>query len=148
MGGKTRFRDTFFTYATIYDDSENFEDEYTYINMRTPYNRAYSILLDPSYNLLPITRSKSYEREPVPNFPEMKIIMSASAMAKTAREFLYRMLLHLVLNTIHYRSGPSMRTGRAFGGTSRCLKAVFMVPLPMNIHSQWKKQAFSCMERW
>lgn len=68
MGGKTRFRDTFFTYATIYDDSENFEDEYTYINMRTPYNRAYTILLDPSYNLLPITRSKSYEREPVPKF--------------------------------------------------------------------------------
>ncbi|WP_349667579.1 hypothetical protein [Lacrimispora sp.] len=68
MGAKTRFRDTFFTYATIFDNSENYEDEYTYINMRTPYNRAYSILLDPSYNLLPITRSKSYERAPVPKF--------------------------------------------------------------------------------
>lgn len=68
MGVRTRFRDTFFTYATIFDNSEKFEDEYTYINMRTPYNRAYSILLDPSYSLLPITRSKSYEREPVPKF--------------------------------------------------------------------------------
>ena len=68
MGVRTRFRDTFFTYATIFDNSEKFEDEYTYINMRTPYNRAYSILLDPSYSLLPITRSKSYERAPVPKF--------------------------------------------------------------------------------
>lgn len=68
MGTRTRFRDTFFTYATIFDNSEKFEDEYTYINMRTPYNRAYSILLDPSYSLLPITRSKSYERAPIPKF--------------------------------------------------------------------------------
>lgn len=68
MGVRTRFKDTFFTYATIFDTSESFVDEYTYINMRTPYNRAYSILLDPSYDLLPITRSNSYQRTPIPKF--------------------------------------------------------------------------------
>ncbi len=68
MGIKTRFKDTFFTYATILDSSENYVDEYTYINMRTPYNKAYTISLDPSYDILPITRSNNYEMEPVPKF--------------------------------------------------------------------------------
>ncbi len=68
IGIGTRFKDTFFTYATILDTSENFVNEYTYINMRTPYNKAYSISLDPSYDLLPITRSDTYEMAPVPKF--------------------------------------------------------------------------------
>jgi hypothetical protein len=68
MGVGTRFKDTFFTYATILDTTENYVDEYTYINMRTPYNKAYTIALDPSYDLLPITRSSSYEMKPVPRF--------------------------------------------------------------------------------
>ena len=68
MGMGTRFKDTFFTYATILDTSKDYVDEYTYLNMRTPYNKAYSIALDPSYDLLPITRSNSYEMKPVPRF--------------------------------------------------------------------------------
>lgn len=68
MGTRTRFKDTFFTYATIIDASENFVDEYTYINMRTPYNKAYTISLDPSYHVLPITRSSTYDMTPVPHF--------------------------------------------------------------------------------
>ncbi|WP_077609887.1 hypothetical protein [Clostridium sp. Marseille-P2415] len=68
MGIGTRFKDTFFTYATIMDTTEKSVDEYTYINMRTPYNKAYTISLDPSYDLLPITRSNSYEMAPVPKF--------------------------------------------------------------------------------
>lgn len=68
IGIKTRFKDTFFTYATIFDSTENYVDEYTYINMRTPYNKAYTISLDPSYVVLPITRSNSYEVAPVPKF--------------------------------------------------------------------------------
>lgn len=68
MGVGTRFKDTFFTYATILDTTENYVDEYTYINMRTPYNKAYTIALDPSYDMLPITRSSSYEMKPVPRF--------------------------------------------------------------------------------
>lgn len=68
MGMGTRYKDTFFTYATILDTTENFVDEYTYINMRTPYNKAYTISLDPTYDLLPITRSNSYDMTPVPKF--------------------------------------------------------------------------------
>ncbi len=68
MGIKTRFKDTFFTYATIMDSTKEYVDEYTYINMRTPYNKAYTISLDPSYVIQPITRSNSYEMEPVPKF--------------------------------------------------------------------------------
>lgn len=68
MGSGTRFKDTFFTYATILDTTENYVDEYTYINMRTPYNKAYTVSLDPSYNLLPITRSSSYEMKLAPRF--------------------------------------------------------------------------------
>lgn len=68
MGVGTRFKAAFFTYATIYDTSDKTIDEYTYINMRTPYNKPYSISLDPSYDLLPITRSYYYDMTPVPKF--------------------------------------------------------------------------------
>lgn len=68
MGSKTRFQDTFFTYATILDTSQKSIDEYTYINIRTPYNKPYTVSLDPSYDLLPITRSGSYDMTPAPRF--------------------------------------------------------------------------------
>lgn len=68
MGTGTRFRNTFFTYGTILDSSEKTVDEYTYINVRTPYNKPYSVSLDPSYDLLPITRSGSYDMTPAPRF--------------------------------------------------------------------------------
>ena len=68
MGVGTRFKDTFFTYATILDSNDNYVDEYTYLNMRTPYNKSYHISLDPSYNLLPITRSNLYGQTVVPRF--------------------------------------------------------------------------------
>lgn len=68
MGVGTRFKNTFFTYATILDTTESFINEYTYINIRTPYHKPYTVSLDPAYELLPITRSNSYEMTPVPKF--------------------------------------------------------------------------------
>ena len=68
MGVGTRFKNTFFTYATILDTSEKSIDEYTYINIRTPYNKPYAVSLDPGYDLLPITRSYYYDMTPVPKF--------------------------------------------------------------------------------
>lgn len=68
MGVGTRFKNTFFTYATILDTSEKSVDEYTYINIRTPYNKPYAVSLDPSYDLLPITKSSYYDMTPVPKF--------------------------------------------------------------------------------
>lgn len=57
MGSRTRFSGTFFTYASIQDASEDTISESTYINVRTPYNRPYTVSLDPDYSVLPLTRS-------------------------------------------------------------------------------------------
>lgn len=64
MGIRTRFKDTFFTYAAIMETTENAVEEYNFINMRTPNNKAYTISMDPSYELLPITKSSSNEMRP------------------------------------------------------------------------------------
>lgn len=56
MSSKTRFEDTFFHYASIRDYSEDTIVESTYINMQTPYNRPFSVWLDPSYDIRPVTR--------------------------------------------------------------------------------------------
>lgn len=66
-GCKTRFRDTFFTYAAIKDVSEDSILESTVINMRTPYNQSYSAALDPQYTVRPLTRNY-YDMRPVPKF--------------------------------------------------------------------------------
>lgn len=68
MGVGTRFKNTFFTYATIQDTSDKSVDEYTYINIRTPYNKPYAVSLDPDYDLFPITRSYYYDMTPIPKF--------------------------------------------------------------------------------
>lgn len=67
IGSETRFKDTFFTYATIMDTSDDSIMESTVINMRTPYNQSYSAALDPSYSVRPITRNY-YDMRPVPKF--------------------------------------------------------------------------------
>ncbi|MDO5416062.1 MAG: hypothetical protein Q4F29_02580 [Lachnospiraceae bacterium] len=61
ISGQTRFEDTFFNYASIRDYSEETIVETTYMNMRTPYNRPYSVRLEPSYDIRPLTRLTSYE---------------------------------------------------------------------------------------
>lgn len=57
MGAATRFRSTFYTYATIQDVTEDYVTDTTYVNIRNPYNRSYRVELNPSYSVLPITRS-------------------------------------------------------------------------------------------
>lgn len=59
LGSRTRFQSTFYTYASIQDVTEDYVTDTTYVNIRNPYNRPYSIALDPSYSVLPITRSYS-----------------------------------------------------------------------------------------
>ena len=60
LGMPTRFRSTFYTYATIQDVTDDYVTDTTYINIRNPYNRPYTVELDPGYRLLPITRSSQY----------------------------------------------------------------------------------------
>ncbi len=55
MGGSTRFRSTFYTYATILDVNDDFITDTTYLNIRSPYDRGYEVELNPEYTVLPIT---------------------------------------------------------------------------------------------
>lgn len=68
MGISTRFNGPFFTYASIRDMGEEEVSETTFINLRAPYNKPYSVELDPSYTLYPITGSPYYDGTPVPKF--------------------------------------------------------------------------------
>lgn len=57
MGISTRFRSTFFTYASIRDVTSDYVMDTTYVNVRNPYNRPYYVDLAPEYSVLPITSS-------------------------------------------------------------------------------------------
>ena len=61
LGVKTRFREPFVTYASILDTSGEEEEEATYMNIRSPYNKPYSVSLKPGYEVRPMTRSYYYD---------------------------------------------------------------------------------------
>lgn len=61
MGVNTRFREPFFTYATILDASDGRAEEETYVNVRSPYNKPYTVRLSPDYTVRPVTKSYYYE---------------------------------------------------------------------------------------
>lgn len=68
MGTVTRFEGPFFTYATIRDASSDGISETSYINMRSPYNKPYSVEIDPSYSLYPLTGSVYHGGTAYPQF--------------------------------------------------------------------------------
>lgn len=68
MSGRTRFEDTFFSYATVREYGEESIEETTYMNMQTPYNKPYMVDLDPSYTIRPLTRSAVWEEAGYPPF--------------------------------------------------------------------------------
>lgn len=68
MGAKTRFQDTFYTYARFLDTSEDTVSETTYLNIQTPYNNPYTMKLDPRYSVKPITRSYYDNMSSIPRF--------------------------------------------------------------------------------
>lgn len=61
MGVKTRFQTPFFTYATVLDATDGREEEETFVNIRSPYNKPYTVTLNPSYTVRPITKSYYYD---------------------------------------------------------------------------------------
>lgn len=61
MGTTTRFKSTFYTYATIQDVTDDYVTETTYLNIRNPYNLPYTVELAPEYSVLPITESYLYD---------------------------------------------------------------------------------------
>lgn len=68
MGSKTRFRDSFYTYAQFLETSESTVSETTYMNIRAPYNKLYTAYLTADYWVKPITRSYYYEIGSLPKF--------------------------------------------------------------------------------
>lgn len=62
VGGKTRFQSTFYTYAAIQDVTDDYVTDTTYVNIRNPHNRPYTVELAPDYSVLPITRADSTRR--------------------------------------------------------------------------------------
>lgn len=68
MGSRTRFQDTFYTYARFLDTSEDTVNETTYLNIQTPYNNPYTMKLDPRYSIKPITRSYYDNMSSIPKF--------------------------------------------------------------------------------
>lgn len=68
MGSKTRFQDTFFTYARFIDTSEDSVSESAYLNIQTPYNTGFEVNLAPGYSIKPITRSYYDEMSGIPKF--------------------------------------------------------------------------------
>ena len=49
------------TYASILDTSGEEAEEATYMNIRSPYNKPYSVSLKPGYEVRPMTRSYYYD---------------------------------------------------------------------------------------
>lgn len=60
MGVKTRFRTPFFTYASVLDATDGRKTEETFVNVRSPYNKPYTVAFDPSYTVRPITKNYMY----------------------------------------------------------------------------------------
>ena len=82
MGTGTRFKGPFFTYATIENTSQTDKTETTFINMRAPYNKTYSVELNPQYRLYPVTGSPYYDQIHRRNFSVKEKQISPSAMGK------------------------------------------------------------------
>lgn len=68
MGSGTRFKSTFFTYATIQDVTEDYVTDKTYVNVRNPDSRPYRVGLNPSYSILPVTRVSRNQGMQQPDF--------------------------------------------------------------------------------
>lgn len=72
MGGQTRFTSAFSTSATILDMNGESVEELTYLNIRTPDGRGFSVKLAPDYQVSPLTRSSRYDEVPLMEFERKK----------------------------------------------------------------------------
>lgn len=58
MGARTRFEDTFYNYVSIIDTDEDKMNETSYLDLRNPYNKSYSVSLGDDYLIFPISENK------------------------------------------------------------------------------------------
>lgn len=57
MGSKTRFRDTFYTYARFLEVTWDTVSDTTYMNIRAPYSKPYEAGLPAEYSVKPVTQN-------------------------------------------------------------------------------------------
>ena len=68
MGIGTRFSREFSTYASVLDLGTDQLEELTYLNIRTPDSRGFSLKVSPEYVVEPLTRSSRYDESPLVEF--------------------------------------------------------------------------------
>lgn len=68
MGVGTRFTSQFFTVASVLEQDGSTVKEQSYMNVRTPDNRPFSITIPADYSLIPLTRTNRYENQPTYDF--------------------------------------------------------------------------------
>lgn len=72
MGVGTRFTSQFFTIASILEMDNNTVNETSYLNVRTPDSRPFSITVPAEYSVVPLTRTSRYHEQPVLEFDKKK----------------------------------------------------------------------------
>ena len=68
LGTGTRFTSEFYTLATVLDTSGDTVEETTFLDVRTPDSRPFSLRVPAEYSITPLTRSSQYEEQPVQAF--------------------------------------------------------------------------------
>ena len=62
MGSRTRFNNTFYNYATIYNIDEDTITETAFLNIQNPYNRSYAVSIAPGYTTYPVRKKEAVSR--------------------------------------------------------------------------------------
>ena len=70
LGTGTRFTSQFLTVASILEVDGDHVSETSYVNIRTPDSRPFSVTIPTDYKVTPLTRSNRYDEQPVQNFTE------------------------------------------------------------------------------
>ena len=61
LGARTRFRDTFYTYALVRDVTENAVSDTAYLSLRNPGSEAYSVQVAEGFQVFPLTGAEGQE---------------------------------------------------------------------------------------
>ncbi|MBQ7797212.1 MAG: hypothetical protein IJ374_11735 [Lachnospiraceae bacterium] len=68
MGTGTRFTSQFFTVASVVEMDGKTVTETSYMNVRTPDSRPFSVTIPAEYAVTPLTRTSRYDEQPVMDF--------------------------------------------------------------------------------
>lgn len=72
MGVGTRFTSQFFTVASVLEMDGKVVNETSYMNIRTPDSRPFSVTIPAEYSVVPLTRTSRYNEQPILDFDREK----------------------------------------------------------------------------